>query len=178
MSAGKSGSVLGRLEGTGLALASQSNLEVDGREKLIADNGVTNMVTEDSRNVFNLKPASVGRESAQFGNGNFLGVLCVGSLNLVLNMDTPAGESDFRVQLSELYVLDGLNINLFSLHHEQCKQHIVLNDAGMHLCDGRLIFPRGMNSSSLSATRLPPSVLHDGITAVYGSPAACLLPVP
>ena len=60
----------------------------------------------------------------------------------MLHTDTPAGEYDFRVQLSEVYVLDGLSFNLYSLHHAQRKQHIVLNDAGVHLLDGRLVFPR------------------------------------
>ena len=62
VSAGESGSVLGRIEETGLALASQSHLEVDGRNKWIADSGTTNMFIGDSRNLFNLKPTPVGRE--------------------------------------------------------------------------------------------------------------------
>ena len=56
-------------------------------------------------------------------------MLCVEILNLVFHMDTPAGESDFRVQVSEAYVLDMLSFNLFSLHDAQRKQRIVLNDA-------------------------------------------------
>ena len=94
----------------------------------------------------------------------------------MFHMDTPAGESDFRVQLSEMYVLDRLSFNLFSLYHVQRKRHIVLKDAGVHLFDGRLVVSRGVNGSSLSATRLPPSVLHDGMTAEYGSPPASLPP--
>ena len=81
-------------------------------------------------------------------------------------MDTPAGEFDFRVQLSEVYVLDELSFSVYSLHRAQRKKHIVLNDAGVHLFDGRLVFPRRVNGSSLSATRLSPSVLHDGMTSV------------
>ena len=62
------------------------------------------------------------------------------------------------------------------LYHVQRKRHIVLNDAGVHLFDGRLVVSRGVNGSSLSATRLPPSVLHDGLTPEYGSPPAPLPP--
>ena len=94
----------------------------------------------------------------------------------MFHMDTLAGESDFRVQLSEMYVLDRLSFNLFSLYHVQRKRHIVLKDAGVHLFDGRLVVSRGVNGSSLPATRLPPSVLHDGMTAEYGSPPASLPP--
>ena len=38
MSVGESGSILDRVEGTGLVLASQSHLKVDGRDKWIVDN--------------------------------------------------------------------------------------------------------------------------------------------
>ena len=89
--------------------------------------------------------------------------------NLVFHMDTPAGEYDLRVQLSEVYVSDWLSSILSSPHHAQRKQHIVLNDAGVHLFDGRLIFSRGGNGSWLSATRVPPSALHGGMTAVYSA---------
>ena len=174
VSASEFSSGLGRIEGTGLTLAGQSHS--DGRDKCITDNGVINMFTGDSRNLFNLKFAPFGRECAQIGNDDFLRVLCVGSLNLVFHMETPAGESDFHVQLPEVYVLNGLSFSLLSLHHAQCKQHIVLNNAGVHLFDGRRVFPRGVNGSSLSATRLPPSVLNDGITSVCGSPPASLPP--
>ena len=112
----------------------------------------------------------------QIVSGDFLRILCVESLNLVFHMDSPAGESIFRVQLTEVYVLDRLSFNLFSLYHVQRKKHIVLKDAGVHLFDGRLVVPRGANGSSLSATHLPPSLVHDGMTAVYGSLPASLPP--
>ena len=174
VSAGGSGLDLGRVEGKGLALASQSHLEVDGIEKRNTVNESTNMFTGKSRNLFNQKPAHVGRECVQIGNGDFLRVLCVGSLNLVFHMNTPAGESDFHVNSSEVYVLDVLSFTLFSLYHAQRKQHIVLNNARVYLFDGRLGFLHGVNDSSLSATRLSPSVLHNGMTVVYGPPPTYL----
>ena len=118
------------------------------------DNGA-NMFTGDSRNLFNLKTTLAGRECVQIRKCDFLRVLCAGNLNLVFHMDIPAGESGFRVQLSEVYVLDGLSFKLLSLYHTQRKQHIVLSDAGVHLFNGRLVFPRGVNDSSLSVTCLP-----------------------
>ena len=62
VSAAESGSVLGRIEGTELALACQSHFEVDSRKKWIADNGTTNMFIGDSRNLFKLKPTPVCTE--------------------------------------------------------------------------------------------------------------------
>ena len=76
------------------------------------------MFTGGSRNLFNLNTTPVGRECVKIGNGGFLRVLYVGSLNLVFHIETPAEESDFRVQLSEEYVLDELSFNMSSLHHE------------------------------------------------------------
>ena len=78
------------------------------------------------------------------------------------------------MQLPEVHVLDGLGVSMFLLHHAQRKKYIVLNDSGVHVFDGRLVFPRHVNSSSLSATRLSPSVPHNGMTAVYVSPPATL----
>ena len=63
------------------------------------------------------------------------------------------------------------------MHDAQRKQHIVLNDAGVHLLDGCLVFSRGGNGSLLSATHLPPSILHGGRTAVYGSSPASFPPI-
>ena len=81
---------------------------------------------------------------------------------------------EFPVQLSGVQVLDGVGVNMFLLHHAQRKKYIVLNDAGVHLFDGRLVFQRHVNSSSLSATRLSPSVPHNGMTDFYVSPSATL----
>ena len=53
----ESGSVLGRVEGTGLVLASQNPLGVDGRDMWIVDSVAIDMFTGDSRNLLNVKPA-------------------------------------------------------------------------------------------------------------------------
>ena len=54
---GESGSVLGRVEGTGFVLASQNPLEVDGRDMWIVDTEAIDMFTGGSRNLLNVKPA-------------------------------------------------------------------------------------------------------------------------
>ena len=56
VSVGESDSGLGRVERTGLVLASQSHLEVDGRDKWIMDNEAIDMFTGEPRNLLNLKP--------------------------------------------------------------------------------------------------------------------------
>ena len=179
--ASRSVSGIGRFAGAGLALASKGipgiggaaglilTSESESREEWTADNGATNMFTGDTTHLFNVRNAPAGREYVQIGNGELLRVQCVGSLNLAFHMNTPRGESDFRIQLSEVYVLENLSFNLFSLHHAQRTQNIMLNEKGVHLFDGELVFPRGVNGSSLMATRLAPSVPSVGMTAVYGS---------
>ena len=57
VSVGESGSISGRVEGTGLVLVIQSYSKVDGRDKWIVDNEATHMFTGDSRNLLNLKLA-------------------------------------------------------------------------------------------------------------------------
>ena len=98
VSADESGSVLGRVERTELALAARVTwrLTVERSESRLTGPPT---YSPETRNLFDLKPALVGRDCVQIGNGDFLTVLCVGSLNLVFHMDTPAGESDFHVQL-------------------------------------------------------------------------------
>ena len=89
-------------------------------------------------------------------------------------MDTPAGESAFRVQLSEVYVLDGLSFNLSArctaqaTHRAERRQSASVRWAPCRLT---------CNGSSLSATYLPPSILYGGRTAVYGSPLASFPPI-
>ena len=49
-----------------------------------------------------------------------------------------------------------LGFNLFSFHIVQEKHEIILNKTGAHLLNGRLVFPRRSNGSSLRATRVMP----------------------
>ena len=49
---------------------------------------------------------------------------------------------DFHVKLSEVYVTEGIGINMFSLHDAQTRQKVSLGENDAHLFDGRLTFPR------------------------------------
>ena len=54
------------------------------------------------------------------------------------------------------YQIPDLGFNLFSFHVVQEKHEIILNKTGAHLLNGRLVFPRKRNGSSLRATRVMP----------------------
>ena len=49
-----------------------------------------------------------------------------------------------------------VRLNLFSFHVVQEKDEIILNKTGAHLLNGRLVFPRKRNGSSLRASRVIP----------------------
>ena len=51
-----------------------------------------------------------------------------------------------------------LSFNLFSFHVVKEKHEIILNKTEAHLLNGRLVFPRRSNGSSLRATRVMPGV--------------------
>ena len=58
------------------------------------------------------------------------------------------------VTLHDVSFVPGLGFNLFSFHVVQEKHEIILDKSGVHLLDGRLVFPRRRNGSSLRATRV------------------------
>ena len=83
------------------------------------------------------------------------------------------GRTDHPVILHDVPFVPDLGFNLFSFHViVQIKHEIILNKTGAHLLNGRLVFPRRSNESSLRATR----VLRGGHTstsnalATFGDP--------
>ncbi|CAM9639204.1 unnamed protein product, partial [Ascophyllum nodosum] len=62
--------------------------------------------------------------------------------------------TDYLVTLHDVSFVPDLGFNLFSFHVVQEKHEIILNKSGAHLLDGRLVFPRRRNRSSLRATRV------------------------
>ena len=85
-------------------------------------------MTGDAINVFNRRAPSKGQEWVTIGDGTVKKVLFVGTLNLELHCDTDVG-----VQLPRVYVVDGLAINLFSLHAVQAKHAVTLDSTEAHL---------------------------------------------
>ena len=66
--------------------------------------------------------------------------------------------TDHPVTLHDVSFVLYLGFNLFSFHVVQEEREIILNKTGAHLLNGRLVFPRRSNGSSLRATRVMPGV--------------------
>ena len=64
--------------------------------------------------------------------------------------------TDHPVTLHDVSFVPDLGFNLFSFHVVQQKHEIILNKTGAHLRNGRRVFPRRSNGSSLRATRVMP----------------------
>ncbi|CAN0480975.1 unnamed protein product, partial [Laminaria digitata] len=116
------------------------------------DSGASSHMTGNVELVFNREAPPKGQEWVRIGDGTPKKVLCVGTLNLEFHCDTDVG-----VQLPRVYVVDGLAINLFSLHAVQAKHTVTLDSTGVHLLGGKISFPRCATGSFLRATRLSPS---------------------
>ncbi|CAN0320397.1 unnamed protein product, partial [Laminaria digitata] len=82
----------------------------------MCDSGASDHMTGNAEHVFNREAPSKQQQWVMIGDGRAMKVLCVGSLNLELHGDTDVG-----VQLPRVYVVDGLAINLYSLHAVQAK---------------------------------------------------------
>ncbi|CAM9812460.1 unnamed protein product, partial [Pylaiella littoralis] len=120
--------------------------------------------------MFNTKPVPPGKEYVQVGNGVFLRVQCVGTINLVFHTQNSTGEIGFRVQMSEVYLVPGISFNLLSLHHAQRKQGILLDYRGAHLFDGQQCFAYFNVGCSLLATRLPLGCADGAVAYGHGAP--------
>ena len=64
--------------------------------------------------------------------------------------------ADHPATLHDVSFVPDLGFDLFSFHVVQEKHEINLNKIGAHLLNGRLVFPRRSNGSSLRATRVMP----------------------
>ena len=159
-----------RESGNGFALSAQNPLSHFGREKFWADSGATNTFVSSSHQMFDLRPVPTGKEYIQVGNGAYLRVQCVGKVNMAFHMQDQGGERDFCVQMSDVYVVPGITFNLFSLHHTQRKQRIVLDETGVHLFDGQLSFAYSDVGCSLWATRLPQDYNGSAVTTSPDAP--------
>ena len=85
----------------------------------------------------------------------------VGKLDLVFHSRT-----DHPITFHDVSFVPDLSFNLFSFHVVQKKHEIILNKTGAHLLDGRLVFPRRSNGSSLLATRVLPGGHANACTAL------------
>lgn len=58
-----------------------------------------------------------------------------------------AGTTSLCVQLTDVYILDGIQFNLSPLHQVQREQGITFTKAGVHLMQEKLPFDRNSRSS-------------------------------
>ena len=76
-------------------------------------------------------------------------------------------ETDFNVQWTGVYVTEGTEFNLFSLHDAESRQNITLDKDGVHLFIMQLRFARNETDSYPYATRIAPTPTpNTGFTAV------------
>ena len=115
----------------------------------IGDSGATTHMTRSAELMYDTKPPSSHRSRIILGDGSIRKVQFVGKLDLVFHSRT-----DYLVTLHDVSFVPDLGFNLFSFHVVQEKHEIILNKSGAHLLDGRLVFPRRRNGSSLRATRV------------------------
>ena len=115
----------------------------------IGDNGATTQMTRNADMMYDTRPPSPHRSRIILGDGSIRKVQFVGKLDLVFH-----GRTDHPVTLHDVSFVPDLGFNLFSFHVVQEKREITLNKAGAHLLNGRLVFPRRSNGSSLRATRV------------------------
>ena len=126
----------------------------------MSENGASNNITSDPTNVYDLEGIPPGKEKVLIGDGKEMREMGVGSFNLTMHSTT-----DFDVNLTLVYVTEGIGFNLFSLHDVQARQIITLDKEGVHLFDNRLTFPRDGTGSCLYVTRMHPTPTI-GLTAV------------
>ena len=109
-------------------------------------------MTRNADMMYDTKPPSPHRSRVILGDGFMRKVQFVGKLDLVFHSRT-----EHPVTLHDLSFVPDLGFNLFSFHAVQEKHEIILNKTGAHLLNGRLVFPRRSNGSSLGATRVMPA---------------------
>ena len=117
----------------------------------IGDSGATTHMTRNADMMYDTKPPSPHRSRTILGDGSIPKVQFVGKLDLVFYSRT-----DHPVTLHDVSFVPDLGFNLFSFHVVQEKREIILNKTGALLLNGRLVFPRRRNRSSLRATRVMP----------------------
>ena len=110
-------------------------------------------MTRNADMMYDTRPPSPHRSRIILGDGSIRKALFVGKLDLVFHSRT-----DHPVTLHDVSFEPDLGFSLFSFHVVEEKHEIILNKTGSHLLNGRLVFPRRSNRSSLRATRVMPGV--------------------
>ena len=135
-----------------MCIRDSSNVDSDsaaGKERSTevwwADTGTSVRATNSMTDMFDLRPPPTGSEKIVTGDGTTLQVQAVGSVKLSFHAgaSNPDPDSDLCVQLTDVYVVPDLKLNVFSLHGVQQKRDTVWNSTGLQMFDGGLRFDGG-----------------------------------
>ena len=118
-----------------------------GSELRVSDNGATNHITVDSRNVNNWVEIPRGKDHGLIGSRKNKRVVGEGSHNLQKH-----GATEFNVKLPGVHVPEGLGFIHFSIHDGHSRETITSDH--LYNC---LTLPRDETGSHLYATRLDPT---------------------
>ena len=113
----------------------------------IGDSGATTHIPRNADLTYDTRPPSPHSSRIILGDGSVRKVQFVAKLDFVFHSRT-----DHPVILHDVSFVPDLGFNLLSFHVVQEKHEIILEKTGAHLLDGRLVFPRRGNGSSLRAT--------------------------
>ena len=135
----------------------------------IGDSGATTHMTRNADLMYDTRPLFGHRSRTILGDCSIKKVQFVGNLDVVFHSRT-----DHPATLHEVSFVPDLGFNLFLFYVVQEKHEIILNKTGSHLLDGRLVFPRRSNGSSLRATRVLPEGHASASTAlaIFVDPAS------
>ena len=108
------------------------------------DSTVIDHMTGDPEHVFNHQVPPLGQQLVTNGDGTVKRVLFVGTLNLTLHCATDVG-----VQLMRVFIVDGLAINLFSIHARSIRPEL-------SSCEARALSPAGPQARLFVLQCFPP----------------------
>lgn len=126
---------LGSLDLTDRMILHQANvLPVPNAEISIADSGPKHHATSDMTYVFDTRPLPPGNERVDLGGGNVFPVKAVGSLTLRFYQRSKSSPPPTKtgVILTDVYVLEGIQFNIFSTHQAQKSQTVIGDRDGVN----------------------------------------------
>ena len=126
----------------------------------LGDSGATSHMTRNAEHMYDAGSPPLHRSRIILGDGSTKKAQLIGTIDLVFHSST-----DYPVILHGISLVPDLGFNLFPFHAAQEKHKIILNKTGVHLIDGRLVFPRRCSGSSLRATRVLPGRNTNASTA-------------
>ena len=114
-----------------------------GSERWQADTGASASITNDRKNMFNVRDVNPNEEFVQIGDKGLMPVVAIGSvlLRFVFLREGDDREHKVETQVDNVLVVRGTGFNLFSGWRVSVNGHAVsLHADGTHIMNGKLIF--------------------------------------